>query len=837
MKHVMILLVAIACFGARPAEAQLDLKASFGVDGLTAIQGQGPTDEGIVDMHVDATARVTFVYSGFGATGLGRLLPDGTLDAGFAEGGIVALGFTPAAVVVQADGGIVAGGTAGNSAAADWRLARFHADGTVDTAFGDAGVLNLDWFENSDEINALAIDSTGNIVVAGRAFDPSLGSGLAVAIFDDTGQIQAQRFTKLFTGTAEWCEDVLVQDNGRIVCVGLTRNFNSARMIALRYLADLEFDTTFGDSGLVVVPTDAAEMEARSGALTGTGQIVMGGWVDRASEDLNLAIVRLNGDGSVDATFGTGGLVETQITDDASELVENLMVDGTDLLVAATEQQSGDFAVLRFDVDGEPVATFGTSGVAQVDFNGLVDQARVLAMQQGEILVGGSASATLRSERSNIGLVRLQSNGVPDPAFADSGLLELGLSGPVRTIVQDAAARAGGGLVTAFWSGSSFSDREFALLGVRPDGEPDPDFGDNGVAQFDFANGEDTVEAVAVQPDGRIIAVGGIRQSTQGTDFGIVRFMPDGSVDTGFGIDGGIAVDLNAATDTARAVQVLDNGTILVAGEGQFFNSGGDGDLVVIRLLADGTLDTTFGTDGIARADSGASFEFCYALTVLADGRILVGGLANEDFVLAAFNADGSTDPGFGTAGIATLDFSGEIDVLTTLLTVPNWNGQGERIAAVGSARTGSTVTSADFAAAMFATDGTLETGFGDAGTATFDLSGGARDEATDAVLWQGVLVLAGFSTDPLGENGTDYALMGLDLDGQPLANFSVDGPTKTIDFFGDADDARAVVVGSNDLTLAGTVIDPLLPTFTSQLTGLARLVDVEMIFSDGFEG
>ena len=682
MKQILIPVVAAtlsgALFGAAPAAAQLDLDRSFGVDGLNAIQVQGPTDESIIDMRVDAMDRVVFVYSGFGAAGVGRLLPDGALDPSFGSGGIVALEFTPAAVVVQSDGGIVAGGTSlGASTTANWRLARFHADGTVDTAFGDDGEIDLDWFSNSDQINSLAIDAAGDIVAAGRAFDPALGSGLALAIFDATGQIQAQRFTKLSPGTADYCADVLVQNNGRIVCVGLTRNPDSARMIALRYLPDLEFDTAFGDSGLVVVDTDAAEMEAHSGALSGSGRIVMGGWVDRASEDLNLAIVRLNSNGSVDTTFGTGGLVETQITVDASEVVRDLLIDGSDLLVAAFAQQSGDFTVLRFDVDGNPVTTFGASGAAQVDSNGLIDQARVLAMHGGAILMGGSASAALRSEFTNIGLVRLQSNGALDPMFADNGVLELSLSGPVRSVVQDAAARADGGLVAAFWSGSSFSARDFALLGIRADGEPDPGFGDNGVARFDFANDEDTIEAIAVQPDGRIVAVGGIRQSTQGTDFGIARFMPDGSMDTGFGIDGSVTVNLDGGTDTARAVRVLANGKILVAGEGQFFNSGGDGDLVVIRLLADGTLDTTFGTDGIARADSGATFEFGYATTVLNDGRILIGGLANSDFVLAAFDADGSTATGFGTGGIVTLDFSGEIDFIMALLTVPDWNGQG----------------------------------------------------------------------------------------------------------------------------------------------------------------
>lgn len=840
MKSVLLLASALALLWAGPIAGQLDLASTFGVDGRVALPGEGPNDERIVDLRVDDAERITFVFNGFGSPGLGRLLADGSLDPDFGSDGLVFLDFTPAAITIQPDGGIVVGGAApGASSEPTWQLARFFPDGSMDTGFGDNGELEFVWFGGNDQINALAVAANGDIVVAGRAFDPAAGSGLAVAIFNASGQLQQQRFTKVVAGNADWCSDVLVQSDGRIVCVGLTRNFNLARMIALRYESNLDIDTSFGVNGLALVDTTAEEMEAHSGALTAAGQIVLGGWVDRGAAGLNLAIVRLASDGSVDTGFGADGLVETSLVADSSDVVEDLMVLGTDLLVAASSQDMGDYVVLRYDVNGDPVSAFGSAGQVQIDFNGLVDQARVLALHQGQVLVGGGVIAAQRSELSNLGLLRLQTDGSPDPAFANAGLLEIGLTGPVRTVVQDAAGRAGGGIVAAFWTGSSFSARDFSFFGVQADGEPDPDFGTAGLVRFDFDNDEDTVEAVAVQPDGRILAAGATRpeQSTQGTDFGILRLMPDGAVDAGFGSDGAVTLDLDGGTDVARALHVLDDGRMLIAGEGQFFNSGGNGDLVVVRLLADGSLDTSFGNAGIARADSGATFEFAAAITVLADDRIIVGGSANSDFVLAAFNADGSTASGFGNNGIVTLDFAGEFDAISALLTVPDWNGQGERIVAAGSARTGSSVLTTDFAAAMFTTAGQLENGFGDAGKAIFDISAGQIDEATDAVQWQGTLVLAGVAAAAGGQNGDDYAIIGLDSNGQPLADFTVDGASRTVDFLGSADEACAIVADAGDLTLVGTVIDPLLPSFISQLTGLARLNDAEVLFMDSFEG
>jgi len=254
MRSVLMLAVAVAFLWAAPVTAQLDLQSSFGVDGLVALQGQGPNDESIVDMRVDASDRIVFVFSGFGSSGVGRLLPDGTLDPAFGNGGTVLLSFSAAALAIQADGGIVIGGTSTDAQGVDtWRLARLLADGSVDTAFGTNGEQDFVWFGDTDDLNALAVDANGDIVVAGRAFDPSVGSGLAVAIFNSAGQVLHQRFTKVLAGNADWCEDVLVQSDGRIVCVGLTRNFDFARMIAVRFEDDLDIDTSFGVNGVALV--------------------------------------------------------------------------------------------------------------------------------------------------------------------------------------------------------------------------------------------------------------------------------------------------------------------------------------------------------------------------------------------------------------------------------------------------------------------------------------------------------------------------------------------------------------------------------------------------------
>lgn len=174
-------LLSLCCI---QASAQLDLDADFGVDGLLALQGIGPTDEGILDMQVDAFDRIIFVHVGTGTHGVDRSLADGTPDLSFGDDGRVSLDFTSAALMVAPDGAITVCGIADDR----WQLARFQAaarrgdgglvaaiqfgsspsandflllgvdeDGDSDLDFGTNGVATLDFAGQFDSISTLLV--------------------------------------------------------------------------------------------------------------------------------------------------------------------------------------------------------------------------------------------------------------------------------------------------------------------------------------------------------------------------------------------------------------------------------------------------------------------------------------------------------------------------------------------------------------------------------------------------------------------------------------------------------------------------------------------------------
>ncbi len=681
---------------------------------------------------------------------------------------------------------------------------------------------------------AVALDAAGNILVGGQAYVPGFGSAFALLKLDASGSVLQQVAKKIYTGTADFCQDVLIQTDGKIVCAGLARNFDTAVMVAVRFQADLQLDSGFGTDGVAAVTFAGGPAEANSAVLLDSGAIILGGFVSGASSgDRDLALARLTATGVLDTTFGSSGRVIRPIAGDSSESIEAMQLFQGSLYVTAATFETDDFALLHFAVDGTPDNGFGSGGLARVDFNGKTDTSRALAVHQGALLVGGAVAAAVNNASDDIGLARFLTTGTLDTSFGNGGVREVSLRGPVNATALDAVAQADGKIVAAGRVGVSLHDRDFALARYLPDGSLDPAFGQQGIVTTDFANDQDNAMAAALQTDGKLLAAGEVHiPPATSNDVGVARYLPDGTLDNSFGSGGLVSLDVDGNSDTVRALAVQDDGRILLAGNSTFPSQGFDRNFTVIRLLADGSRDTTFGSNGVANVSIG-NFDEGHALALQADGKILVGGIGDGDFAVARFLANGQLDAGFGVGGVAIHDFAGEFDFLQHLLVVPDWNGMGERILAVGSARSTSSASSEAFAALMLDLDGNPEAGFGSNGEVVDDLLPGQAETATSAMLANDRIVLAGEGTV---SGQTDFAMLGLTMTGNPDPGFSVDGSATFVDFFASSDQANAVVTQSSGrVVLIGEAFDPV-RGYAGQMFGLARFADADLIFSNGFE-
>jgi uncharacterized delta-60 repeat protein len=440
-----------------------------------------------------------------------------------------------------------------------------------------------------------------------------------------------------------------------------------------------DFPTFAPVVGTGMVVTDfgsGTEDAAYSITVQADGKILAAGYSNSGGTN-DFALVRYNVDGSLDTSFsGTGKLV-IDINSGSDDTGKSVTVQADGKILVAGYSYAGtsyDFTVVRYNPNGSLDTSFGSgTGKVVIDIGGdTEDLAYSVALQSdGKILVAGYSDNTVYLEgapyygSNDFCLVRLNVDGSLDDSFnyAEAVLTDLGYAS--FDIGYDVTVQSDGKILVAGYSndGSGGSD-DFAVARYNADGSPDYSFGDGtGKAVTDFGNGStDYAYSVTVQADGKIVVVG---QSDNGgwNDFAVARYNANGSLDTSFSGDGLLVTDIGIDSyDIGRSVTVQADGKIVVAG----YNwNGNDYDFVLVRLNANGTLDTSFNGTGTLVTDIGnGTSDFGRSVSVQTDGKIVVGGQSYDgtsyDFVVVRYNIDGSLDTTFN--GIATPTMGGSVD-------------------------------------------------------------------------------------------------------------------------------------------------------------------------------
>lgn len=394
-------------------------------------------------------------------------------------------------------------------------------------------------------------------------------------------------------------------------------------------------DAAFGGDGTVLTGI-ADDDRAEDTVVQPDGKIVsVGASVDQTAAESRFALTRHRPDGTLDTGFGGDGTVTTAINNMGPGLQWSeahavaLQADGKIVVVGGSWRDYEDccwFVVARYLPDGTLDNTFSGDGRVFADFDGPAEALDVAVGPSGRIVAAGYAGG-------RTAVLRLTGDGTPDTTFGGDGSVTANPAGPVPQEGGDGRALAlqpDGKIVVGGQAGSTRFD--FALMRFNGDGSVDTGFDGDGVVRTDFGDYE-SVEGLALQPDGRIVAVGG-----SGTRFAVARYLPNGAPDTGFDTNGRVITPGGGAADVA--VQPGD-GRIVVAG-----SNGPDGDVAVLRYNPDGGQDTGFGTGGLATADFGGS-DAAQGLALQPDGKIVAvgGGGPGNDVALARFEGGGTTPP------------------------------------------------------------------------------------------------------------------------------------------------------------------------------------------------
>lgn len=397
--------------------------------------------------------------------------------------------------------------------------------------------------------------------------------------------------------------------------------------------------------------------------------------------------------GSLDASFGTGGKVTTAVanTYDGAYAVA-VQADGK--IVAAGYSGSGanvDFALARYNTDGSLDDSFGTGGKMTTSIGSSMDYAYAVAIQaDGKIVAAGYS---FNGTDTDFALARYNTDGSPDDTFdADGKVITAVNSGD--DMAYAVAIQADEKIVAAGYS-SNGANTDFAVVRYNTDGSLDDTFGSGGKVSTAVGSSSDSASAVAIQPDGKIAAAGWSWNGAN-SDFALVRYNTNGSLDTSFDTDGKTTIAIGSASDAASAVAIHSGtGKIVAAG---YASNGSDDDFAVVRYNADGSLDTSFDADGIVTTAIGSSNEYILAVKLGADGSIMAAGHSdngsNDDFALVRYKVDGTLDTSFDADGIVTTAVGSSDDRAKGM--VIQHNG---RIVAAGDSWNGSNY---DFALARY---------------------------------------------------------------------------------------------------------------------------------------
>lgn len=705
------------------------------------------------------------------------------------------------AIAVQADGKIIAVGHSANisGSGTDFSVARFNTDGSLDTTFGGGdGIVTtaIGPGTNQDVAQAVALQADGKIVVAGYAIGTSSGADFAVVRYNTDGSLDSTFdgdglvTTSIGPGTnSDAAHAVAVQSDGRIVAAGYANMFGSGPDFALaRYNTDGSLDSTFDGDGKVTtaVATGTNSDIAYALAIQPDGRIVATGIADGiAGSGADFAVARYNADGTLDTTFDTDGKVTTAIgptTNTDAAYAVALQADGK---IVAAGQVNGmvgtgtDFGVVRYNPDGSLDTSFDTDGkvTTAIGPSTNTDRAQAVVLQSdGKIVAVGQASGV--SGGADFAAVRYNSNGSLDTSFDGDGRVTTAVGPSTQTDFAYAASiQSDGKILAAGWAFGTSGGQDFALVRYDTNGSLDPTFDADGKVTTGVGNTSSANSAIATQADGKVVVAGHVSNPTTGTDFAVIRYNSDGSLDTTFDGDGKVstAIGLAGRQDLAHAVAVQPDGKVVVAG--QAIDGAGWYYFALVRYNADGSLDTTFDGDGKVTTSDGVESgdDNAYAIALQPDGKIVVAGTASGyDFAVLRFNTDGSLDTTFDGDGRSIIDIF-SLDRETAYSVALQGDG---KIVAAGFANG---MSGADFAVVRLNADGTLDTSFDTDGKATTAVSPSTNEDVARALMIQsdGKIVAAGYGYMG-GTTGHDFALVRYNADGSLDTSFDTDGIVTT---------------------------------------------------------
>ena len=475
-----------------------------------------------------------------------RFNSNGTLDTNFGLNGAVYTRVSEEvsgelnALTIAPNGDIFGGGLAENGSGGDaFAFAKYNQNGVPAPEFGVFGYVTNNFqigINLSYEAKSVVLQPDGKFLAAGNFVGNSGNSNGILARYEPNGSLDRNfnsQFLNSPSANTREITGVTLQPDGKILIVGNFEDTSNAGLFVSRYNPNGSTDSTFGNSGQTVISVFNGGGLGQDISVLPDGKIVIAGATANISTQLlKFAVFKLNANGSPDTTFGANGLATTSFSS-SNDIALSIGVQTDGKIVASGAGNfdlgsNGQIALARFNVNGSIDTSFGASGKVTTEVGAFLDIAADLKLQtDGKIVIGGVNCTDGNCNAGNGLIFRYNTNGSLDSTFDGDGKVftqppTSGAPTAVSSIaIQPDGKIVGGGAVT-----NNSTQSDVLIARYNTNGAPDSTFGTNGVTTADINGTEQFAYSIALQPDGKIVAVGSSATGTL-TDFAVWRFVGD----------------------------------------------------------------------------------------------------------------------------------------------------------------------------------------------------------------------------------------------------------------------------------------------------------------------
>lgn len=385
---------------------------------------------------------------------------------------------------------------------------------------------------------------------------------------------------------------------------------------------------------------------------------------------------------TIDPEFGFGGFNihnYSSMDDESTAIVQDS--EGSYLIACHSEIfGSGQVVISKFTSEGLLDLSFDDAGVSTYVFNNFdVYVSNILIQPDGKILVSGNVE--IEDNNWDLFILRKNADGSNDSSFGSGGAVTFDIGPDDENIIGLDLDDSGNIYLSGEIDNASDND-DVLLMKFNSLGNIDTSFGEEGIVRLAIGNGDDQGRHLVLQEDGKIV-VSGYLDTGDNDDLLLMRFNENGSPDSNFGNNGTVITTVGENDDKSWRVKIQGDGKILHAGTTEILDN--EWQAVIVRYLPDGTLDTTFGNNGISSPYFGPGGESFNDFQILENGRIICIGYAENDsdfkLSIALLESDGSVNESIGyfETGIGFNDDSGEACLINSegdlVITGITYNG------------------------------------------------------------------------------------------------------------------------------------------------------------------